>query len=119
MEKIIYASVSELALALRYGKVTSTEIVDAYLQRIEEINPNIIAEEKTPEELYVEMEMSEKLENALMDIGMDYQILIILKHFQRSSQHTTRGIYVFNGENMPAVSTPGALSEQSGVRENR
>lgn len=54
-------------------------------KRVETLDPNLISEEKTPEELYDTMEMNKKLQNALMDIGLDYQILIVLKHFQNFS----------------------------------
>ena len=43
MEKLIYASASELARAIRAGEVSSEEIVEAHLQRIEEVNPKLNA----------------------------------------------------------------------------
>lgn len=43
MDKIIYASTTELAQAIRNGDISSREVIDAYLQRIEEVNPKINA----------------------------------------------------------------------------
>jgi len=43
VEKLIYASTTELARTIRSGEVTSTEVVDAYLQRIEDVNPKLNA----------------------------------------------------------------------------
>ncbi|MHA2357048.1 MAG: amidase family protein, partial [Candidatus Thorarchaeota archaeon] len=43
MDKIIYASATELAQAIRNGDISSREVIDAYLQRIEEVNPKINA----------------------------------------------------------------------------
>lgn len=43
MDEIIYASASELARAIRRGEVSSAEVVEAYLARIEEVNPTINA----------------------------------------------------------------------------
>src|SRR5215207_1393718 len=43
MDEIIYASASELARAIRRGEVSSAEVVEAYLARIEEANPRLNA----------------------------------------------------------------------------
>src|ERR671929_2249997 len=43
MDEIIYASASELARAIREGKVSSSEVVEAHLARIEEVNPKLNA----------------------------------------------------------------------------
>ncbi|MFL6257435.1 MAG: amidase [Pyrinomonadaceae bacterium] len=43
MDEIIYASASELARAIRGGEVSSVEVVEAYLARIEEVNPKLNA----------------------------------------------------------------------------
>ena len=43
MDEIIYASASELARAIRGGEVSSTEVVEVYLARIEEVNPKLNA----------------------------------------------------------------------------
>jgi amidase len=43
MDEIIYTSATELAGAIREGKVSSEEVVGAYLARIEEANPKINA----------------------------------------------------------------------------
>ena len=43
MDEIIYASASELARAIREGVFSSAEVVEAYLNRIEEVNPKLNA----------------------------------------------------------------------------
>ena len=43
MDEIIYASASELARAIRQGEVSSAEVVEAHLVRIEEVNPQLNA----------------------------------------------------------------------------
>src|ERR1051325_5105538 len=43
MDEIIYASASELAHAIRGGEVSSSEVVEAHLARIEEVNPKLNA----------------------------------------------------------------------------
>jgi amidase len=43
MDKLIYASAAELARAIRAKEVSSEEVVDAYLQRIEEVNSKLNA----------------------------------------------------------------------------
>jgi len=43
MNKLIYASATALARAIRAKEVSSEEVVDAYLQRIEEVNPKLNA----------------------------------------------------------------------------
>jgi amidase len=43
MEKLIYSSASKLARAIRTEEVSSEEVVEAYLQRIEEVNPKLNA----------------------------------------------------------------------------
>jgi amidase len=43
MDEIIYSSATDLAKAIRAREVSSEEVVDAYLQRIEEVNPKLNA----------------------------------------------------------------------------
>jgi amidase len=43
MDEIIYSSASELARAIRGGEVSSAEVVEAHLKRIEEVNPRLNA----------------------------------------------------------------------------
>ncbi|UCD26121.1 MAG: amidase [Candidatus Bathyarchaeota archaeon] len=43
MDELIYASATELARAIRAKEVSSKEVVDAYLQRIEDVNPKLNA----------------------------------------------------------------------------
>ena len=59
-----------------------------YLKRnkpAEALDPNLASESETPEESLQKTRASEALQDALMDIGMDYQVLIILKHLQNFS----------------------------------
>ena len=43
MEKLIYTSATELARAIRAEEVSSEKVVETYLQRIEEVNPQLNA----------------------------------------------------------------------------
>jgi amidase len=43
MDELIYASATALARAIRAKEVSSEEVVDAYLQRIQEVNPKLNA----------------------------------------------------------------------------
>ena len=43
MNDIIYSSASELARAIREGELSSAEVVEAHLARIEEVNPTLNA----------------------------------------------------------------------------
>ena len=43
MDELIYASATELARAIRSEEVSSEEVVEAYLQRIEKVNPKLNA----------------------------------------------------------------------------
>ena len=43
MDKLVYASATELARAIRTGEVSSEEVVTAYLLRIEKVNPKLNA----------------------------------------------------------------------------
>ena len=52
-------------------------------RRIQELNTNIVSREKTPEEFYDVSELSDSIQDALLVIGLEYQVLIILKHFQQ------------------------------------
>ena len=43
MDDLIYASTTELARAIRSREISSEEVVTAYLQRIEKVNPRLNA----------------------------------------------------------------------------
>ena len=43
MDELIYASARSLARAIRAKEVSSQEVVDAYLERIENVNPQLNA----------------------------------------------------------------------------
>lgn len=59
-----------------------------YLKRrdkIEALNEDIMATEKKPDEVYQEKEITLRVRNALMELPLEYKVLIILKHFQNFS----------------------------------
>src|ERR1051326_3224326 len=43
MDNVIYASATEMVRAIRDREVSSSEVVDAHLRRIEEVNPRLNA----------------------------------------------------------------------------
>ena len=49
--------------------------------RKEELNQDLITKEKTPEEIVNEIELSEKIQDALGELDINYRIVIVLKHF--------------------------------------
>ena len=51
-------------------------------KRIDELSENIKSEDNNPETQYAQTEMQECIQEALLDIHLDYRILIILKHLQ-------------------------------------
>ncbi len=54
-------------------------------KRIEELDSNIVTLEKNPEKKLAEIELSERVQNALMKLRMDNRVVIILKHFENLS----------------------------------
>jgi RNA polymerase sigma-70 factor (ECF subfamily) len=59
-----------------------------HINRMKPFDPlseNLVALEKTPDKTYNGVEISEKIQQALMQIDPDYRMLIILKHFQDCS----------------------------------
>jgi RNA polymerase sigma-70 factor (ECF subfamily) len=53
--------------------------------RFEELSPNHMAEEKTPDQDYEDAEVSGRVQEALMDLDIDHRAVIVLKHFQELS----------------------------------
>ena len=53
--------------------------------RNEELNQNLITKEKTPEEIVNEIELSEKIQDALGVLEINYRIVLVLKHFMSFS----------------------------------
>lgn len=51
-------------------------------KRLVELDDNFIQLEKTPEEEYDDLELSERIQNALMKIDSEHRILIVLKHLE-------------------------------------
>lgn len=61
-------------------------------KRIDELNPNMISKEKIPDEVLKQTEVTERIHVALMKIPDEYQVLIVLKHFQDFSYHEISNI---------------------------
>ncbi|MCG8604169.1 sigma-70 family RNA polymerase sigma factor [bacterium] len=49
---------------------------------IEEIQDNVIARDKTPEQEMLDRDLSDQVQEALMDLNMDSRAVLILKHFE-------------------------------------
>jgi RNA polymerase sigma-70 factor (ECF subfamily) len=51
-------------------------------KRLAELDADFIINEKTPEEEYNDLELSERIQDALMEIEVEHRVLIVLKHFE-------------------------------------
>jgi RNA polymerase sigma-70 factor (ECF subfamily) len=51
-------------------------------KRMTELDADLLTIEKTPEQEYDELELSERIQDALMEIEPDHRALIVLKHFE-------------------------------------
>lgn len=51
-------------------------------RRYDELDPHLIAKEKTPEERYEDLELSERIGWALLSLQVDYRAVVILRHFE-------------------------------------
>ena len=51
-------------------------------KRLAELDADLITNEKSPEEIYDELELSERIQDALMQIELEHRALIVLKHFE-------------------------------------
>jgi RNA polymerase sigma-70 factor (ECF subfamily) len=54
-------------------------------KKLLELDENIISKQETPDQVFEQTELSEKIRQALMHIEPDYRILIELRHFQNCS----------------------------------
>ena len=65
-------------------KITINESLNFLKQRKEigGIATEEVADAKTPEDLYKDVELSESIQQALMQIGLDYRLVIVLRYFQ-------------------------------------
>jgi len=65
-------------------KITVNESLNFLKQRKEigGIAAEEVADTKTPEDLYKDVELSESIQQALMQIGLDYRLVIVLRYFQ-------------------------------------
>ena len=68
-------------------RITMNETLNYLNQkkRMDPLSEDLITQEKTPEETYNRLELSERVHKALLHIDPDYRMLIILKHFQDCS----------------------------------
>ncbi|MCU0643871.1 MAG: sigma-70 family RNA polymerase sigma factor [bacterium] len=51
-------------------------------KRLAELDADFITQGKSPEEIYDELELSERIQDALMEIELEHRVLIVLKHFE-------------------------------------
>ncbi len=51
-------------------------------KRLQELNTDLVSREKTAEEAYDDIETSQQLQVALMDLKVEHRVVIVLKHFQ-------------------------------------
>lgn len=51
-------------------------------KRLAELDADFITREKSSEEIYDDLELSERIQNALMEIELEHRVLIVLKHFE-------------------------------------
>ena len=54
-------------------------------RRMAELSDSMISKDHTPEEAYSEVELSEKIGDALMQIDPNHRVVIVLKHFRNCS----------------------------------
>jgi RNA polymerase sigma-70 factor (ECF subfamily) len=64
-------------------KMTVNESVNFLNQRkrFSELDRETVSSEKTPEEHYLNDELSAKIQDAIMDLQTDYRVAIVLRHF--------------------------------------
>ncbi|MFQ5708881.1 MAG: RNA polymerase sigma factor [bacterium] len=51
-------------------------------RRFEPLDSNFVAKAKTPDQKYEQTELSQNIQDALMDLKIDYRVVIILKHLE-------------------------------------
>lgn len=54
-------------------------------KRLVELNTDLVSREKTAEEAYDDIETSQQVQVALMDLKVEHRVVIVLKHFQELS----------------------------------
>jgi len=52
---------------------------------LEELDEGLESKDKSPEEAYEDVALSEKIRDALMELRVDYRAVVVLKHFQNLS----------------------------------
>ncbi|NIS25637.1 sigma-70 family RNA polymerase sigma factor [candidate division KSB1 bacterium] len=48
----------------------------------EDLNVNLVAKERTPDQQFENLELSAKIQTALMALNIEYRAVVILKHFE-------------------------------------
>ena len=51
-------------------------------KRLQELNTDLVSREKTAEEAYDDIETSQQVQVAVMDLKVEHRVVIVLKHFQ-------------------------------------
>ena len=51
----------------------------------DDVDSKIISKGKSPEQNYLDIELREKVQNALMELKIDYRVVILLRHFEEFS----------------------------------
>jgi RNA polymerase sigma-70 factor (ECF subfamily) len=54
-------------------------------KRLQELSPDMVSNDKSPEQEYREAELSRKIEDALMQLDPKYRVILVLKHFRECS----------------------------------
>jgi RNA polymerase sigma-70 factor (ECF subfamily) len=68
-------------------KIAVNESLNSISQRKqpEELDEDFASRDKTPEEIYRDLELTENIQDALMGLEPEYRIIVILKHFHEFS----------------------------------
>ncbi|MFQ5771497.1 MAG: RNA polymerase sigma factor [bacterium] len=54
-------------------------------KQVDKLDRAFLSKAKTPEQNYLDIELREKIQKALMDLPIDYRVVIILRHFEELS----------------------------------
>jgi RNA polymerase sigma-70 factor (ECF subfamily) len=54
-------------------------------KNLEELNESLMSNEKTPDETFDRIDLSERIRDALLDLKLEYRTVVVLKHFQNLS----------------------------------
>lgn len=70
-------------------RIALNESINFFQQRrrLDQLDEDIVANEKAPDESYRETELREQIQESLMRLKVDHRVVIILNHFQDLSYH--------------------------------